>query len=67
MDDEYGVNFMDPPGETRPSVYFEAVDDEHAVEIMAERWERGEVLSLYHFPRGRGTGTQRRVWPRPRI
>jgi hypothetical protein len=64
MNDEYGVKLLGTPGQPPPAaIYFEAVDDDHALETMATAWERGEVLALFHYPHGRRGGTQRKVWP----
>lgn len=65
MDDEYGVKLLGTPGGDPPkTIFFEAVDDDHALETMAQAFERGEVLALFHYPKGRAGGTQRKVWPR---
>jgi len=64
MDDEYGVVLASPPGGTGETVYLQAVDDEHVMLLVTDRWERDDVTAVFHFPRGHQAGTQRKVWPK---
>jgi len=64
MDDEYGVILASPPGATGETLYLDAVDDEHAMLLVQERWGEDDVTAVFHYPRGHQAGTQRKVWPR---
>jgi len=63
MDDEYGVILAYPPGATSETVYLEAVDDEHVMLLVTERWDREDVTAVFHYPRRHQSGTQRKGWP----
>jgi len=63
MTDEYGVVLASPPGKTGVTVYLQAVNDEHAMQLVSDRWAPDDVTAVFHYPQGHQAGTQRKVWP----
>jgi len=63
VNDEYGILLAAPPGYEGMTVYLEATDDEDAMQQVSSRWAPDDVTAVFHYPRGRQAGTQRKVWP----